>query len=119
MSTTENKIEAVLNAFNKDIEEHAIRAEDAFAKLEKMNIDAEEYKAANWQFALNHYVACYLRKLKEFIAKEPLKMIEKRIRFHAYQQHTKGELSDKQEISVAQAAVTVLLEGYVQKFFED
>lgn len=120
MLTTEEKIKAISDAINVDIEHHSNLAEVAFANLEKMNITPMEYKDANWQFGLNNYIAEYLRKIKEFTvdSEEPLKRIESRIRFHAYQQRTKGELADKQEISAAQATVAVLLEDYVQKFFE-
>ncbi|WP_295729733.1 hypothetical protein [uncultured Muribaculum sp.] len=121
MATTETKLDDIRAAFEHDINDHVNRAEKAFAKLEKMNISPEEYKQANWQFGLNCYVAGYLRKINGFTVDsgEPLKRMEGHIRFHAYQQRTKGNLDDKQEISVAQAAVAVTLEGYVAKFFED
>lgn len=120
MSTTETKLDAIRAAFEQDINTHARATEDAFAKLEKMNTSTEDYKQANWQFGLNQYVAGYLRKIKEITvdSAEPIKRVESRIRFHAYQQRTKGSLDDKQEISVAQAAVAVILEGYVENFFE-
>ncbi len=120
MSTTETKLDAIRAAFEQDINTHAQATEEAFTKLEKMNISPEDYKQANWQFGLNHYVAGYLRKIKEATVDgaEPIKSIESRIRFHAYQQRTKGTLDDKQEISAAQATVAVILEGYVEKFFE-
>ncbi len=120
METKETKLDAIRAAFEQDINDYANRAEEAFAKLEKMNISPEEYKKANWTFGLNNYVAAYLRKVKEYTVDsgEPIKRIESRIRLHAYQQHTKGTLDDKQEISVAQAAVAVTLDGYVAKFFE-
>lgn len=120
MSTTETNLDAIRAAFEQDIKTHANLAEEAFAKLEKMNLSPEEYKNANLTFGLNNYVAGYLRKLKEITidSGEPIKRIESRIRFHAYQQHIKGNLDDKQMISVAQAAVVVTLDGYVAKFFE-
>lgn len=119
MSTTEEKINAIRDAINVDIEHHSNLAEVAFVNLEKMNISSKEYKDANLQFGLNNYIAGYLRKIKEITidSEESLKRIESRIRFHAYQQRTKGELADKQVISVAKATVAVLLEEYVQKFF--
>lgn len=120
MSTTEETIDAIRDAINVDIEHHSNLAEEAFATLEKMNISPEEYKKANWQFGLNHYVVSYLRKVKEFtiVSGESLKTIERRMRFHAHQQRTKGELGDQQEISVAQATVAVILEGYINRFFD-
>ena len=120
MSTTETKLDAIRAAIEQDINTHARATEEAFAKLENMNVSPKEYKQANWQFGLNQYVAGDLRKIKELTvdSAEPIKRVESRIRFHAYQQRTKGSLDDKQEISVAQAAVAVILEGYVEKFFE-
>lgn len=120
MSTTETKIDAIREAIKADIMHHSNLAEIEFENLEKMFISSEEYKDTNRQFCLNAYITGYLRKIKEFTVdrEEPLKRIENRIRFHAYQQRTKGELTDKQEISAAQAAVAEILEGYVQRFFE-
>lgn len=120
MSTTETKLDAIRAAFEQDINTYTRAAEEAFAKLEKMNISTEDYKQSNWLFGLNQYVVEYLRKIKELTvdSAEPIKRVESRIRFHAYQQRTKGSLDDKQEISVAQAAVAVILEGYVENFFE-
>lgn len=119
MKPNETKINAILDAIGQDIETHENLIEAAFATLEKMNISNEEYKAANRQLGLSAYIAGYLRNLIELtVAKEPLKTIENRMRFHAHSQRTKGELDDDQEISEAQKIVAVLLEGYVQKFFE-
>lgn len=120
MSTTETMLDAIRAAFEQDINTHERAAEEAFAKLEKMDISPKEYKQANWQFGLNQYVAGYLRKIKEFIfaSTEPIKRVESRVRFHAYQQRIKGSLDDKQEISAAQTAVAVILEVYVKNFFE-
>ncbi len=120
MSTTEEKLEAIRAAFEQDIKTHSNLAEEAFAKLEEMNISPEDYKLANWQFGLNHYVAGYLRKIKELTvgSEESIDAVERRIRFHAYQQRSKGALDDKQEISAAQTVVAFTLEGYMEKFFE-
>lgn len=119
MKPNETKINAILDAIGHDIETHENLIETAFVTLEKMNISNEEYKAANRQLGLSAYIAGYLRNLIELtVAKEPLKTIENRMRFHAHSQRTKGELDDDQEISEAQKIVAVLLEGYVQKFFE-
>lgn len=119
MEPNETKINAILDAIGQDIEIHENLIETAFATLEKMTISDEEYNAANRQLGLSAYIAGYLRNLIELtVAKEPLKTIENRMRFHAHSQRTKGELDDDQEISEAQKIVAVLLEGYVQKFFE-
>lgn len=120
MTTTETKIDAIRDVIKGDIAHHSNLAEIAFANLEKMVISSEEYKDANRQFGLNSYITGYLRKIKEFTVdrEEPLNRIENRIRFHAYQQSTIGEVTDEQEISTAQAAVAEILEGYVQRFFE-
>lgn len=116
MSTTETKLDAIRAAFEQDINTHERATEEAFAKLEKMNISHKDYKQANWQFGLNQYVAGYLRKVKESTIEsgEPIKTIERRIRFHAFRQRTKGALDDH----VAQATVAVTLEGYINRFFE-
>ncbi len=119
MSATETKIDAIRDAISQDIERHANLAEDAFTTMEKMNVSPEEYKKANWAFGLNYYVAGYLRRFTEMTTtKEPLSRIENRMRFHAYQQRTKGELGDRGEISAAQKTIAELLEEYVKKFFE-
>lgn len=121
MSESNNKIDAILADINKDIESHAAIADEAFATLEKMNITPEEYKDANWAFGLNHFVAGYLRHFRNDIVEHKIapKTLENRMRFHAYGQRTKGELGDEAEISAAQLKVAELLEGYVQKYFED
>lgn len=119
MATKETNTEAILESICRDIEEHAHNAEAAFATMEKMNVTPEEYKKANWQFCLNSYVVRYLDRFMGMAAlSESLKTIESRMRFHAHQQRTKGALTDKQEISAAQATVAVLLDGYIEKFFE-
>lgn len=119
MATKETNTEAILESICHDIEEHAHKAEAAFATMEKMNVTPEEYKKANWQFCLNSYVVRYLDRFMGMAAlNESLKTIENRMRFHAHQQRTKGALTDKQEISAAQATVAVLLDGYIEKFFE-
>lgn len=119
MATKETKTEAILESICHDIEEHAHRAEAAFEIMERMNVTPEEYKKANWQFCLNSYVVRYLDRFMGMAAlSESLKTIESRMRFHARQQRTKGALTDKQEISAAQATVAVLLGGYIEKFFE-
>lgn len=119
MATKETKTEAILESICRDIEEHAHRAEAAFEIMERMNVTPEEYKKANWQFCLNSYVVRYLDRFMGMAAlNESLKTIESRMRFHAHQQRTKGALTDKQEISAAQATVAVLLDGYIEKFFE-
>lgn len=117
--TTETKTTAILDAISLDIADHEKRAEAAFSTLEMMNADSEDFKKANWQFCLNNYVATYLRKFKKMIIdNEPLNTIEKRMRFHAYSQRSKGELNDKQEISVAQATVALRLESYIAIYFD-
>lgn len=119
MATKETNTEAILESICHDIKEHAHNAEAAFATMEKMNVTPEEYKKANWQFCLNSYVVRYLDRFMGMAAlNESLKTIESRMRFHAHQQRTKGALTDKQEISAAQATVAVLLDGYIEKFFE-
>lgn len=56
MSTTETKIDAILDAIRQDIAEREIVAEQAMHTLEKMKPSAEEYKDANLQFGANTYV---------------------------------------------------------------
>lgn len=118
MTTTDPKRNAILDAMNRDIESHVNIADSALAEMERMNISPEEYKDINRRFGLNTYIAAYLRRIKESIADESLEKMESRMRFHVYQQRTKGRLDDKTEISGAQAAVAVCLEGYVERFFD-
>lgn len=120
MSTTE-KLNAVLEAINKDIAQHRDVAKHAMLVLEHMNVTVtdEEYKEANLCFGLNQFIVGYLTHIKETIAGMDIKSVENLIRFHAYNQHTKGNITDGSNISIGQAAVATLLGGYITKFFED
>lgn len=117
MSTTETKIDAILDAIRQDIAEREIVAEQAMHTLEKMKLSAEEYKDANLQFGANTYVACYLKRIQEVVKERDLKKAENIIRFHHYQQHAIGALDDHRDISLGQATVAVILGGYVERFF--
>lgn len=117
MSTTETKIDAILDAIRQDIAEREIVAEQAMHTLEKMKPSAEEYKDANLQFGANTYVACYLKRIQEVVKERDLKIAENNIRFHHYQQHAIGALDDHRDISLGQATVAVILGGYVERFF--
>lgn len=109
---------AILNAINRDIETHSALANESFAAMEMMNISPEDFKKANCQFCLNRGVVDYLQKFKEMAeAKEPLKTIENRMRFHVHQQSDKGDFSSRDDISAAQAAIVSTLEGYINQFF--
>lgn len=117
MSTTETKIDAILDAIRQDIAEREIVAEQAMHTLEKMKPSAEEYKDANLQFGANTYVARYLKRIQEVVKERDLKKAENIIRFHHYQQHAIGALDDHRDISLGQATVAVILGGYVESFF--
>lgn len=118
MSTTETKIDAILDAISQDIAEREAVANQAMYTLEKMKPTAEEYKNANLQFGANTYVACYLKRIQEIVKERDIKRAENIIRFHHYQQHTIGALDDHRDISLGQATVAVILGGYVERFFK-
>lgn len=117
MDTTATKINALLDAISQDIAEREQVADNAMHTLEKMKPSAEEYKEANLQFGANAYVACYLKRIEDVVKERDLKKAENIIRFHHYQQHTKGALDDHRDISLGQATVAVILGGYVERFF--
>jgi len=118
MSTTEMKIDAILEVINKDIKEREQVADSAMLTLEHMNATAEDYKNANRQLMANSYVVAYLKHIKGVAECRDIKSTENIIRFHTYYQHTKGNLDDGQDVSVGQATVAVILDGYVKKFFD-
>lgn len=119
METKETKIDAILEAINEDIKERQNVAKEAMRKLEEFNLSSEEYKDANFGISANSFVASYLGMLGEDIRKDAdIRKVENRLRFHSYQQHTKGTLDDGRDISLGQAAVATILDGYVRRFFE-
>lgn len=117
MSTTE-KINAVIDAINHDIAGYKEVAKHAMAVLEHMNVTEEEYKEANLCFGLNQFMIGYLTHVKDTITGADIKSVENLIRFHAYHQHTKGNLTDGSNLSIGQAAVATALDGYIAKFFD-
>lgn len=118
MKPNETKINAILDAIGQNIAERETVANQAMHTLEKIKPSAEAYKDANLQFGANAYVAHYLKRIQEVVKERDIKKAENIIRFHCYQQHKIGALDDHRDISLGQAAVAVILEGYVQKFFE-
>lgn len=118
MSTTETKINAILDAISQDIAERESVANSAMQTLEKLSATPEEFKEANLRYDLNSYVINYLNHIKEVVMERDIQKAENIIRYHSYYQHTKGNLDDGSTISVAQAAVAVTLDDYVTRFFE-
>jgi len=118
MTSTEEKIDAILDAISQDIAERENVADNAMHTLEKMRPSSEEYKEANLQFGANSYVACYLKRIPPTARERDIKNAENVIRFHHFQQHTKGALDDHRDISLAQATIAVILGGYVERFFK-
>lgn len=114
-------LKAVAEAMNCDIAKHTRLAEEAFSSLEKMNIANSEFQRANSNFCVNLYIAGYLRNVKNLSNKcdGSLKMLENRIRFHAHAQRTKKQPNIEPEILKAEATVAEILEGYIERFFED
>lgn len=117
MPTTE-KLNAVLDAINQDIAQRNDVAKHAMLVLEHMNVTENDYKEANLCFGLNQFVVGYLTHIKGTITGTDVKSAENLIRFHAYYQHTKGNLTDGSNISIGQATVATILDGYVTKFFD-
>ena len=120
MSTTEIKKAAIIETITKDIAEREKVAERAMQTLEQMNTSAEDYKRACQQFSLNSFVSGYLRHIKDSVEKSDLKTSENLIRFHSYHQYTKGLLTDDNEraLGVGQTAIAIILDGYIERFFE-
>ena len=117
MSTNE-KINAILDAISQDIEKHKEKSAQAMLTLEHMNVTEEEYKNANLCFGLSQFAAGYLTHIKESLTGADVKAAETCIRFHAHYQRTKGNLTDGSNISIGQAAVATILDGYISKFFD-
>lgn len=118
MNTTATKINAILDAISQDIAEREGVANSAMNTLEKLNATPEEFKEANIRYGLNSYVINYLNRIKAVVMERDIKKAENLIRCHAYYQYSKGNLDDGSTISVAQAAVAVTLDGYIDRFFE-
>ena len=118
MSTNDARIDALLEAINKDIAEREEIAASAMLTLEQMNTSPKDYEDACHQFGANLFVAGYLRHIKDVVETRDIKSAENIIRFHAYHQETKGAMDDGRDVSLGQAAVTVILKKYVDEFFE-
>lgn len=118
MDTTATKINALLDAISQDIVERENVANLAMQTLEKLNATPVDFKEANFRYGLNAFVINYLNRIKAVVMERDIKKAENLIRYHAYYQHSKGNLDDGSTISVAQAAVAVTLNDYVARFFE-
>lgn len=118
MSVTETTIDAILDAIKQEIAERERMANNAMHTLRKFNPTTEEYKDANLQFGVNTYIACYLKRIQNVVMGRNPTAVESAIRFHHYQQHAKGNLDDHRDISLGQAAVAVILGGYIERFFD-
>lgn len=121
MESHVEKFNAILDAISQDIAEREQVADNAMHNLEKMKPSEAEYKEANLQFCANSFVACYLKYIKGTVKEkdyQSLKRLEQLIRFHHFQQHTKGALDDHRDVSLGQAIVAVILGGYVERFFK-
>ena len=115
---TKTKIDSILAAIGQDIKHHEDTADKAMMTLELLKISSEEYKDANKTYGINRYIACYLKHVEEHIAKNrDIKEAENIMRFHSYQQKSKGSLDDGDFISLGQATVAVILGDYVNRFF--
>lgn len=117
MSATDQKIDALLDELSKDILEHTNASCGAIRMLEMFNTSPDDFKKGCTQLAHNTFILGYLTRIEAVVKSRDLKKCENIIRFHSYQQHTKGNLSDGQDISVAQAAVVMILDRYIKKFF--
>ena len=118
MSTTETKIDALLDAISQDIAERENATNSVMQTLEKLNATPEEFKQANLRYCLNVYVINYLNRIKAVVMERDIQKAENIIRYHAYYQRTKGNLNDGSIISVAQTAVVTILDNYIARFFE-
>lgn len=115
MPKTENIIEAILDAISQDIAEQEKAGQEAMKVLEMANTTQEEYIRANIKYGVSIYVSRYLGHIKSCIRKNnDAKSI---IRFHAYQQNTKGQIDDGSDISVGRQTVAKILDSYAERFF--
>lgn len=118
MSTTENKIDAILDAISQDIAKQELKAEHAMHNIEMLNATSNEFKEANIQFSASMYVAGYLTRIQSVVMERQIKKAENVIRYHAYYQHTKGGLDNGQDVLLGQATIAAILDGYVEQFFK-
>ncbi len=105
----------ILEALSESIAEHEAIAASAMNDLEKLNPSVGEYRRTNYKFGASAYIAAYLNSIKaEAEKQQDVKLLERRIRFHAHQQATK---SGSFHSTAGQAALGAILNGYVQRFF--
>lgn len=105
----------ILEALTESIAQHEAIAKAAMNDLEKLNPSVYEYRAANHKFGASVYVASYLNSIKaEAEKQQDVKLLERRIRFHAHQQAAK---SGSFHSTAGQAALGAILNGFVQRFF--
>jgi hypothetical protein len=105
----------ILEALSESIAEHEAIANAAMNDLEQLNPSVGEYRRANYKFGASVYVAAYLNSIKaEAEKQQDVKLLERRIRFHAHQQAAK---SGSFHSTAGQAALGAILNGFVQRFF--
>ena len=119
MPTTENNIDAILDAISQDIKKQEMASQEAMEVLETLNTSYEDYKKANQKFGTSVYVAGYLGHILEDIKRDKDIMNAKLlIDYHSYIQRDKANRADgPDDISAGQKEVASILKGYFNRFF--
>ena len=73
------------------------------------DVTPEEFKETNLRYGLNAFVINYLNRIKAVVMERDIKKAENIIRYHAYYQHSKGNLDDGSTISVGRCCVHIEL----------
>lgn len=120
MTSTENKCDEILTAINEALTEHSAAVKKAMLILECMNTNQEEYKSACRTIMTHSFVVLLLNRIKAVVESNDIKATETIIRFHSYYLHSKGGFAGKTDVvSTAQHAVAAILDGYVERFFDN
>ena len=119
MPTTENNIDAILDAISQDIAKQEKDGQEAMRILEKDNITNGDYIAANIQFGVSMFVSRYLGHIKSFIRiNNDAEKAEEIISYHAYRQRESGNsYRECDDISYGRRKVASILLGYISRFF--
>ncbi len=110
-------IRNLVDDLSKDIREREENTAAAIGSMERMGITPDDYKRANQQLGANAFVATFLTYIRREVENADAKGAENLLRFHSYTQRAKGRLDDQSITALGQAAVAVILDGYIEKYF--
>lgn len=112
------KLEAVIARLDKAIASNGKLSKDTIGALEMMNIPNNDFTTCSEILMLSAFVGAYLARIKEVAEAGDLKNAESVIRFHAYQLHTKTDLSEDGIVARSQFAMAKILDNIIVKFFD-